>query len=440
MMKRLLTRAVLAIALASGLALAAPAKAGVSAALAVRADVGFFYDDLAPYGSWVTVAAYGDVWVPRVPRWWRPYSEGHWVFTDDGWCWVDDEPWGWAAFHYGRWYLDPVYGWVWIPGTVWAPAWVAWRWGDGFVGWAPLPPEAGWSVGFGLSFTDFDLDRRVGPSYWCFVDQRHFTDPRVYSYLAPTTNNITYVRMTRNITNYTVVNNRVFNRGVDVRQVEGFTGRPVPRLRIVDRQDPGPVHATARALSVYRPSVTAGPARGRGPRFETSNRHGAAVRPQVVQRPPAENLRRTNTNWNQNRTRLPQLRGENTARSFNRVNPQQFRRENTARTFNRANPQQFRGENTARTFKGANPQQIRRENTARTFKGANPQQSHGQQYVEKRALPHQVQPARQVVNRRVQVNPGANANEVHAPNHRTQNNPGAQPKGGKKKGNGNGNG
>src|SRR6266496_1683468 len=39
------------------------------------------------------------------------------------------------------------YGWVWIPGTVWAPAWVTWTYNDNYVGWAPLPP----SIVFGSS-------------------------------------------------------------------------------------------------------------------------------------------------------------------------------------------------------------------------------------------------------------------------------------------------
>lgn len=32
-------------------------------------------------------------------------------------------------------------GWVWVPGVEWAPAWVSWRVGGGYIGWAPLPPH-----------------------------------------------------------------------------------------------------------------------------------------------------------------------------------------------------------------------------------------------------------------------------------------------------------
>ena len=83
-----------------------------------------FYDSMAPYGRWVVSARWGHVWYPNdVPRGWRPYTDGHWAYTDQyGWTWVSDQAWGWAAFHYGRWAFDPGYGWVWVPGRVWGRA------------------------------------------------------------------------------------------------------------------------------------------------------------------------------------------------------------------------------------------------------------------------------------------------------------------------------
>ena len=70
---------------------------------------------------------------------------GRWVYTEEwGWYWVSDEEeadWGWVAFHYGRWAHDRRLGWFWVPGDEWAPAWVDWRRGDDYVGWAPLPPD-----------------------------------------------------------------------------------------------------------------------------------------------------------------------------------------------------------------------------------------------------------------------------------------------------------
>src|SRR5437016_14622244 len=68
-----------------------------------------FYDDLSPYGHWVTYPAYGYVWVPGVSVGFRPYvTGGHWVYSDAGWVWVSDYDWGWATFHYESWVEDPA--------------------------------------------------------------------------------------------------------------------------------------------------------------------------------------------------------------------------------------------------------------------------------------------------------------------------------------------
>jgi hypothetical protein len=129
-----------------------------SAGLEIQ-SVNDFYQPLEPYGEWVTVPNYGRCWRPvAVDQGWRPYTNGHWEWTDCGWYWVSDEPWSWAAYHYGRWYLDPYYGWVWIPATEWAPAWVNWRQSDDYIGWAPCGP-----VGFDIT-----------PSWFAFISIGNF--------------------------------------------------------------------------------------------------------------------------------------------------------------------------------------------------------------------------------------------------------------------------
>src|SRR5579883_552735 len=101
-----------------------------------------FIQPLAAYGTWVDAPRYGRCWHPKdVSTDWQPYAYGQWVWTDAGWYWQSDEPWGWATCHYGSWTDDPSYGWLWIPGTQWAPAWVTWREGDNYIGWAPCGPN-----------------------------------------------------------------------------------------------------------------------------------------------------------------------------------------------------------------------------------------------------------------------------------------------------------
>lgn len=101
-----------------------------------------FVAALDPLGDWYIHSRWGRAWKPRgVPPEWRPYQKGRWAHTESGWYWVSDEPWGWATYHFGRWFVDPLAGWTWVPGKQWAPAWVVWRQGKGLVGWAPLGPD-----------------------------------------------------------------------------------------------------------------------------------------------------------------------------------------------------------------------------------------------------------------------------------------------------------
>lgn len=116
------------------------------------------YEDLDAYGSWRSVEGYGTVWTPRaVAADWAPYSTGHWSWIEPyGWTWVDDAPWGFAPYHYGRW--AHIRGsWSWVPGPrsvrpVYAPALVAFVGGSNFrvsvasgpaasgIAWFPLAP------------------------------------------------------------------------------------------------------------------------------------------------------------------------------------------------------------------------------------------------------------------------------------------------------------
>ncbi len=104
-------------------------------------DAALFQEALAPYGQWLQHARYGLVWRPtQVDRQWRPYTNGRWVLTEDGYVFETDEPWGWATYHYGNWQHTPEEGWLWIPGRTWYPHTVTWRADDEYVGWAPVPP------------------------------------------------------------------------------------------------------------------------------------------------------------------------------------------------------------------------------------------------------------------------------------------------------------
>ena len=244
-------------------------------------DYGLFYDRLDPYGDWAWIEPYGWVWSPmRIQPGWRPYTVGRWIYTDDGWFWESGESWGWATYHYGRWTFHPRYGWVWIPGRDWAPAWVAWRHGNGYIGWAPLPPQAVWRVGVGLDYGGVDIDVIIQPFWWGFCEERRILDPQIGGRLVPSARNVTIVRSTRDVTRYTVNKNRVIVHGMDVDDFERKEKYKVARYRVVDddRDENRRGNVMGQELRVFRPSVKEAPP-ARAPRDAI---------PRETERPPKE--------------------------------------------------------------------------------------------------------------------------------------------------------
>jgi hypothetical protein len=249
----------------------------------VQIDVGIFYDDLSPYGDWVEMPDYGWSFAPRVDHDWRPYTRGQWIWTEDGWYWDSDEHFGWAAYHYGRWVNHRYYGWIWVPGTEWAPAWVSWRHGNGYTGWAPLPPRAMWRTRIGLSIGGLEIDAYIGTRDYNFVPDRSFVDRGLYQRVLPPTQNVTIINVTNNVTNYTVVNERIVNGGVSIVNVERAVGRSVPRARTVEVDRANAARRGGQdEVSVYRPSVRTAP--DRRPAQGRSLVKGEAAPPVLVER------------------------------------------------------------------------------------------------------------------------------------------------------------
>ena len=203
-----------------------------------------FYDELAPYGQWIDDPYYGNVFVPAVGNDFRPYaSDGYWASTEYGNMWVSDQPWSWACYHYGRWTYNEYYGWIWIPGYKWAPAWVSWRSGGGFYGWAPLGP----GVRIGVSY-DYP------ESYWVFVTPMYLYHRNVYSYYERERVH-ECMRYTRYERDAYESNGTRYYYGPRREVIARETNRPVELYRVTNVHEAREGRVAGNELHVYRPNV-----------------------------------------------------------------------------------------------------------------------------------------------------------------------------------------
>ena len=229
-----------------------------------------FYSGLSNQGQWVQTPDYGYVFQPTVqdPNW-APYTDGHWVYTDYGWTWTTDEPWGWATYHYGRWVNIVGQGWAWVPGYQWAPAWVSWRYGGGYAGWAPLPPATfvgvefggnGVNLDFGFHFgSDCDTAYGIGPGCYNFIPVGYIGNPYYHGYYADRSRNFVIINNTTNITNINISRGgtgafgAVRTGGPSLTQVNAVSRTPIQQVRIATNGQAGRNGLSGGTLSVYAP-------------------------------------------------------------------------------------------------------------------------------------------------------------------------------------------
>ena len=182
------------------------------------------YEDLDAHGSWRHTPENGNVWFPRtsVPGW-APYHNGHWDYIEPwGYTWVDDEPWGFAPFHYGRW-VSYEGSWGWVPAPprsegvvyvrpVYAPALVAWVGGPHF------------AIGVGVGGGGYAPGENVG---WFPLGPREVYVPSYHV----SRNYVNNVNVSNTTVNTTVVNNyyntTVVNNNVNVTNVK-YVNQSVP--------------------------------------------------------------------------------------------------------------------------------------------------------------------------------------------------------------------
>jgi hypothetical protein len=193
-------------------------------------------DELNSYGDWVYVSPYGEVWRPYAVADWAPFDNGHWSYLNDNWTWVSYEPFGWIVYHYGYWYYDQFYGWVWIPSdNPWMPANVEWLNYDNYVCWAPLPPR-------GIKYRNPWDDGESSYHPWHVVRSRDFTEGNIHNYILnrpPARDRTDEISITRDAPGRTFVERSTGRNIPDMRtkkETIKFPKRQLQRMVLPDRE------------------------------------------------------------------------------------------------------------------------------------------------------------------------------------------------------------
>lgn len=234
-----------------------PFIASLTAAQAQEAQatvsISIFFDTLAPHGVWVKHPQYRYVFCPKVEADWRPYTNGRWLYLEDyGWYFASDEPFAWAVYHYGRWFDDDRLGWCWVPGNAWAGAWVSWRQGDDFIGWAPLGPTR---EGFVI---DVDVEAsEPPPERWIFVPAERFLEPELEVTIVFGDQEPDIFERTSFAGPVVVQNNIVVNNVIDIDFIQQVTNQQVVVInpQVVDQPDQVNVDVDANVVAIFSPQI-----------------------------------------------------------------------------------------------------------------------------------------------------------------------------------------
>jgi len=180
-------------------------------------------------------------------------------------------------------------GWVWVPGDEWAPAWVSWRKGNDFVGWAPLPPDAHFDRQTGIR-NSVDSRYDIGAQQYNFVPANEFGGPQSSRVVVPAERNVTIINQTTNVTNIT---STVVDRGPSYDDLHARSRYPIQRLRLERSQNMNQERPVIRGDVVAMPARDFRPAQhnARPPRVQRTIQQPTVERGEGIRERPTPDTR-----------------------------------------------------------------------------------------------------------------------------------------------------
>lgn len=153
----------------------------------------------------------------------RPYTNGQWIASDEGWYFKAPTPQEEIVHHYGRWAYSPTMGYVWVPGRVRSPAWVDWREDEDNIAWTPIPPDV-YVVNNIVQPVPVYEDRYV------VIEKRYFIEPAVTQYVYV---DKIKVKKMKHLKGLYVRDRVLYNGGPEFVEIERYSGKPVTQYKVV---------------------------------------------------------------------------------------------------------------------------------------------------------------------------------------------------------------
>jgi hypothetical protein len=135
--------------------------------------------------------------------------------------------------HLSLWTLgfDREFGWIWVPGDEWSPAWVRWRRGGTHIGWCPLPPD------------DILAETDTDPDVWMFVEAQDLVAPEIDVVVLAFAETAVFIRQTVIVNQTLIVRNKnvavAANPGVPPSIVAAALKHPVQPVTVRPKVVPG---------------------------------------------------------------------------------------------------------------------------------------------------------------------------------------------------------
>jgi hypothetical protein len=175
-----------------------------------------------------------------------PYSNGQWIYTTNGWYFRAPTHYEEITSHYGRWFFSPALGWVWVPGRLWAPAWVDWYEDDNYIAWAPLPPSV-------YIVNNICMPPVIVEHHYMIVERTYFVEPGIYKYMYKGNRHKFKIKDMRRRDGIFVYNNMVINNGPDINLIRTATNRNIETVKLEKVRDIGNIKYKNDKYSVYSP-------------------------------------------------------------------------------------------------------------------------------------------------------------------------------------------